>query len=166
MAKILPAKSCHNPYSQVLEGHHLSICPALRADRVRKSGLTVDPVGLSIRNASRPGFPQGKLIKKKKTNQKRKTMWKLPQSVEINKGCLRQFLLMISTTVWKTCAKTAQVFPQLPQDRRRRPSNTHTSISINDYKGLSECNERNPWFVLCRQTAPLQGCEERDPSQS
>src|SRR5215469_733458 len=62
----------HNPYSQVLAGHHLSIRPTPRADRARKSPLTVEPVGWLIRNATRPVFHKGKLVTKRKKNQKRK----------------------------------------------------------------------------------------------
>jgi hypothetical protein len=112
---------------------------SLRADRVRKSGLTVDPVGLSIRNATRPGFPQGKLIKKKK-NQKRKTktLWKLPQLWKSTKEAFGDFFLMISTAAWKSLRKTAQAFPQLPQVRRRRSLKHPHQSSVGNYKGLSE----------------------------
>jgi hypothetical protein len=49
----------HNPYSRVLEGHHLSIRPAPRADRARKSPLIVESIGVAIRNATRPVFHKG-----------------------------------------------------------------------------------------------------------
>src|SRR5438067_678951 len=64
--RTLPAGSAHNPYSGVLEGHHLSICPAPRADRVRKSPSTVDTVGWLIRNPTRPVFPEGNSLPKEK----------------------------------------------------------------------------------------------------
>ncbi len=60
--KTIPAGSAHNPYSRVLEGHHLSIRSTSRTDRVRKSPPTVATVGWPIRNATRSGFPQGKLV--------------------------------------------------------------------------------------------------------
>ncbi len=69
--KTIPAGSAHNPYSRVLEGHHLSIRSTSRTDRVRKSPLTVDSVGWLIRNATQPVFHKG-LAKKRKTNQKTK----------------------------------------------------------------------------------------------
>src|SRR5688572_9943083 len=89
-------ESAHNPYSRVLEGHHLSIRrSSLRADRVRKSPQTVEAVGWLIRNAIRPGFPRGKLIpkeKEKEPKRKRKPV-ETAAAMEIDKGCLRQFLL-------------------------------------------------------------------------
>src|SRR5207302_3524930 len=68
----LPAGSAHNPYSGVLEGHHLSICPASRADRVRKSPPTVDTVGWLIRNPTRPVFPEGNSLQKEKEPKRKK----------------------------------------------------------------------------------------------
>src|SRR6266850_1059155 len=68
----LPAGSAHNPYSGVLEGHHLSICPAPRADRVRKSPPTVDTVGWLIRNPTRPVFPEGNSLQKEKEAKRKK----------------------------------------------------------------------------------------------
>src|SRR5215471_9719046 len=63
----------HNPYSQVLEGQHLSIRSTPRADRARKSPLTVEPVGWLIRNATRPVFPQrGNSLQKEKRTKKEK----------------------------------------------------------------------------------------------
>jgi hypothetical protein len=118
----------HNPYSQVLKGRHLSICPALRADRVRKSGLTVDPVGLSIRNATRPGFPQGKLIKKKKKkNQKKEKPVETAAAVEINKGSLRQFLLEDFHSAWKSLRKNRSGFPTVTTGPAATVTKTPTS---------------------------------------
>ena len=57
---------------------------ALGADRVRKSPLTVETVGWTIRNATWPVFPEGKLLENKNdsiTN----GLWKMPQRVEIRK---------------------------------------------------------------------------------
>src|SRR5215470_7935118 len=71
--KPLRQRVAHNPYSRVLEGHHLSICPTARADRARKSLLTVDAVRVAIRNATRPVFHKENSSKKRKKNQKRKT---------------------------------------------------------------------------------------------
>src|SRR5437879_6027071 len=70
--RTLPAGSAHNPYSGVLEGHHLSICPAPRADRVRKSPSTVDTVGWLIRNPTRPVFPEGNSLQKEKEPKRKK----------------------------------------------------------------------------------------------
>jgi len=79
----LPEGSAHNPYSGVLEGHHLSICPAPRADRARKSPLTVDTVGWLIRNATQPVFHKGNSSQKEKEKrtkkEKEKGLWKMPQ---------------------------------------------------------------------------------------
>src|SRR5439155_14910531 len=69
--KTLPAESVHNPYSRVLEGHHLSVRWTLRPDRARKSPSTVETVEWHVRNAIRPVFPEGNCYKKKK-NQKEK----------------------------------------------------------------------------------------------
>jgi len=44
---------------------------ALGADRVRKSPLTVDAVGWTIRNATWPVFPEGKLLKTKRPKTKK-----------------------------------------------------------------------------------------------
>jgi hypothetical protein len=64
---------------------------ALGADRVRKSPLTVDAVGWTIRNATWPVFPEGKLLKTKRPKRKRPV--ENAAAVEIDKGCLRRFLL-------------------------------------------------------------------------
>jgi hypothetical protein len=91
----LPKESAHNPYSRVLEGHHLSIRrSSLRADRVRKSPETVEAVGWLIRNAIRPGFPQGELTQKEKRTKKEKGKpVETGAAMEIDKGSLRQFSL-------------------------------------------------------------------------
>src|SRR5215471_8435072 len=75
----------HNPYSQVLAGHHLSIRSTPRADRARKSPLTVEPVGWLIRNATRPVFHKGKLVTKRKKNLKRKRPVENAAAVKIRK---------------------------------------------------------------------------------
>lgn len=97
MHPTLPAESAHNPYSRVLEGHHLSIRLAPRTDRARKSPLIVEPIRGIIRNATRPGFPQGKLVKKRKKNQKRKRKRPVENAaaMEIRQriGCLRRLFL-------------------------------------------------------------------------
>jgi hypothetical protein len=74
-----PAESFHNPYSQVLEGHHLSIRSTPRADRARKSPSTVETVGWLIRNATRPVFHKGNSLQKKKEPKKKNGLWKMPQ---------------------------------------------------------------------------------------
>jgi hypothetical protein len=117
----------HNPYSQVLKGHHLSICPALRADRVRKSGLTVDPVGLSIRNATRPGFPHRETHQKRKKNQKEKSLWKLPQLWKSTKEAFGNFFLMISTAAWKSLRKNRSGFPTVTTGPTATVTQTPTS---------------------------------------
>jgi hypothetical protein len=70
--KTVPVGSAHKPYSRVLEGQHLSICPASRADPRRKSPLTVDPVGWLIRNAAQPVFHKGNSLQKEKEKRTKK----------------------------------------------------------------------------------------------
>jgi hypothetical protein len=70
--KTVPAGSAHKPYSRVLEGQHLSICPASRADRVRKSPATVCTVGWLVRNATQPVFHKGNSLQKEKRTKKEK----------------------------------------------------------------------------------------------
>jgi hypothetical protein len=55
--------------------------PAPRADRVRKSPSIVDPIGVAIRNATRPVFHKGNSLKKEKRTKKEKEngLWKMPQ---------------------------------------------------------------------------------------
>jgi len=110
--KTLPAGSAHNPYSRVLEGHHLSICPASRADRARKSPSTVYTVGWLIRNAIRPVFHKGNSSKKEKEKrtkkEKEKGLWKMPQlwkSAKQSVACGSFFLMRITTAAWKSLAK-------------------------------------------------------------
>ena len=93
--KNLPEGSAHNPYSRVLEGQHLSICPAPRADRVRKSPSTVDTVGWPIRNATQPVFHKGNSLQKEKRTKKEKGLWKNAAAMEIREqiGGLRQLFL-------------------------------------------------------------------------
>src|SRR4029450_11506345 len=70
--KTIPAGSVRNPYSRVLEGHHLSIRPASRPDRARKSPPTVESVGWLIRNATRRVFHKGNPLQKEKRNKTEK----------------------------------------------------------------------------------------------
>jgi hypothetical protein len=104
------AGSAHKPYSRVLEGHHLSICPASRADRVRKSPSTVNPVGWLIRNATQPVFHKGNWFKKEKRTKKEKEngLWKMPQlrkSAKQSVACGGFLLMRIPTAAWKSLAQ-------------------------------------------------------------
>src|SRR4029453_8775626 len=83
-----PAGNAQNPYSRVLEGHHLRIRPVSRADRVRKSPPTVDAVGWLIRNAIPPVFHKGNSFqkKKKKESKKKKKPVENAAAVEIPSG--------------------------------------------------------------------------------
>jgi hypothetical protein len=110
--KTIPAGSAHNPYSRVLEGHHLSIRSASRADRVRKSPSTVNPVGWTIRNATRPVFHKGNSSKKEKEKRTKKEkengLWKMPQlwkSANQSVAFGNLFLMRIPTAAWKSLAK-------------------------------------------------------------
>jgi len=95
--KTIPAGSAHNPYSRVLEGHHLSIRSTSRADRARKSPSTVEPVGWLIRNATRPVFyKENSLLKEKRTKKENtKRPVENAAAIDIRKpsGGLRQLLL-------------------------------------------------------------------------
>jgi hypothetical protein len=97
-SKTVPAGSAHKPYSRVLEGQHLSICPASRADRVRKSPVTVYPVGWLIRNATQSVFHKGNLFQKekeKRTKKEKENLWKMPhpwKSASIIGSLRRHFL--------------------------------------------------------------------------
>jgi hypothetical protein len=111
MWKAIPAESAHNPYSRVLEGHHLSIRPAPRADRARKSPSIVEPIGEPIRNATRTVFHNGNSSKKEKRTKKEKQngLWKMPQLWKSPKQSVAFgtfFLMRIPTAAWKSLAKT------------------------------------------------------------
>jgi hypothetical protein len=111
MLKALPAESAHNPYSRVLEGHHLSIRPAPRADRARKSPSIVEPIGVAIRNATRTVFHKGNSSKKEKRTKKEKEngLRKMPQLWKSAKESVAFgtfFLMRIPTAAWKSLAKT------------------------------------------------------------
>jgi hypothetical protein len=104
----------HNPYSRVLEGHHLSIRRAPRADRVRKSPSIVDPIGAAIRNATRPVFHKGNSLAKEKRTKKENGLWKMTQLWK----CATELvafggfsLMRIPTAAWKSLAKNALGFP-------------------------------------------------------
>ena len=105
--KTIPAGSAHNPYSRVLEGHHLSIRPASRAHRARKSPGIVDPIGWLIRNAMRPVSHKGNSSKKEKEPKKKKKTacgkcrsYGNPQKQSVAFGSF--FLMRIPTAAWKS----------------------------------------------------------------
>src|SRR5262249_20875255 len=131
----LRQRVAHNPYSQVLEGHHLSIRSAPRVDRARKSPLTVDAVGAAIRNATRPVFHKGN----SSTKEKEKGLWKMPQlwKSATNSVAFGGFLLMrIPTAAWKSLrAKGAPAFPHLPQARLLLCNIRMQNIQVRNYKG-------------------------------
>jgi hypothetical protein len=136
--KAIPAGSAHNPYSRVLEGHHLSIRPTSRTDRARKSPLTVDAVGWTIRNATRPVFHKGNSSKKEKRTKKEKEhgLWKMPQSWKSAKQSVAfgAFLLMrIPTTAWKSLEKARgfSTFTTGPTTIHQYGTNFH----LKNYKG-------------------------------
>jgi hypothetical protein len=124
--KNLPEGSAHNPYSRVLEGQHLSICPTPHADRVRKSPPTVETVGWRIRNATQPVFHKGNLLQKEKEKRTKKEKEKGPvenaAAMEIRKtiGGLRLlFVDADSHNCLEKPRKNRSAFPHLPQARRR-----------------------------------------------
>src|SRR5439155_17657611 len=93
----IPAGSARNPYSQVLEGHHLSIRSTSRADRARKTPSTVEPVGWLIPNATRPVFHKENSLLKEKRTKKENTKRPVENAAAIDirkpSGGLRQLLL-------------------------------------------------------------------------
>ena len=118
---------------------------ALGADRVRKSPLTVDAVGWTIRNATWPVFPEGKLLKTKRPKTK-KACGKCrirgnPQKTRIPTRCLEK------------PRKNGSAFPHFPQARRlEQPKN---QMHLNTYKGWTRHKEeaakpplmeRTGWF--------------------
>src|SRR4030095_11700221 len=122
----------HNPYSRVLEGHHLSIRPTPRAGRARKSPPIVKPIGEVIRNATRPVFHKGNsLIKEKRTKkEKQNSLWKMPQPWKSAKqsGGLRRLLLDTdSHGCLEKPRKSTEAFPHLPQARLRSIHGRKTS---------------------------------------
>jgi hypothetical protein len=138
--KTIPAGSAHNPYSRVLEGHHLSIRSTSRTDRARKSPLTVDAVGWTIRNATRPVFHKGNSSKKEKEKRTKKekenSLWKMPQLWKSAKQSVAfgAFLLMrIPTTAWKSLEKARgfSTFTTGPTTIHQYGTNFH----LKNYKG-------------------------------
>src|SRR5262245_5507193 len=106
----VPAGSALNPYSRVLEGHQLSIPPASRTDRARKSPSIVDSIGWLIRNATRSVFHKGNSSKKEKRTKKEKEngLWKMPQlwkSATPSVAFGGFFLMRIPTAAWKSLEK-------------------------------------------------------------
>jgi len=105
---------------------------ALGADRVRKSPLTVDAVGWTIRNATWPVFPEGKLLKTKRPKTK-KACGKCrirgnPQKTRIPTRCLEK------------PRKNGSAFPHFPQARRlEQPKN---QMHLNTYKGWTRHQEK------------------------
>src|SRR5437667_11597766 len=102
----IPQEVPRNPYSQVLEGHHLSIRSTSRADRARKSPSTVEPVGWLIPNATRPVFHKENSLLKEKRTKKENTKRPVENAAAIDirkpSGGLRSFCLMrMSTAAWK-----------------------------------------------------------------
>jgi hypothetical protein len=103
----MPAGSAHKPYSRVLEGHHLSIRPASRNDRARKSPPTVKTVGWLIRSATQPVFHKGNSLQKEKRTKKEKGLWKMPQLWKSATNSVPFggfFLMRIPTATWKSLA--------------------------------------------------------------
>jgi len=85
----------------------------------------VNPIGWFIRNATPAGFPQGKLVKKRKKNQKRKRKRSVENAaaMEIRKtigGLRRNFLDADSPQLLGKASLNRSAFPHLPQTRRRR----------------------------------------------
>jgi hypothetical protein len=67
-----------------------------------------------IRNAIRPGFPQGKLAqneKEKEPKTKKKSLWKLPQLWKSTKEACGNIFLIISTAAWESRRKNRSGFP-------------------------------------------------------
>jgi hypothetical protein len=136
--KTIPAGSAHNPYSRVLEGHHLSIRSTSRTDRARKSPLTVDAIGWLIRNATRPVFHKGNSSKKEKRTKKEKEngLWKMPQlwKSATPSVAFGAFLRMrIPTAAWKSLEKTRgfSTFTTGPTTINQYGTNFH----LKNYKG-------------------------------
>ncbi|HJZ63826.1 MAG TPA: hypothetical protein VKD70_05875 [Candidatus Acidoferrum sp.] len=137
--KTIPAGSVRNPYSRVLEGHHLSIRPASRPDRARKSPPTVESVGWLIRNATRPVFHKGNPLQKekrtKKEKQKRPVENAAATEIREENGGLRQlFLDADSHSCLEKPRKRRSAFPHLPQG----PVTIHSydeNFHLENYKG-------------------------------
>jgi hypothetical protein len=135
--KTIPAGSVRNPYSRVLEGHHLSIRPASRPDRARKSPPTVESVGWLIRNATRRVFHKGNPLQKEKRTKKEKRPVENAAAMEIRdeNGSLRQLLLDAdSHSCLEKPRKRRSAFPHLPQG----PVTIHSyeeNFHLENYKG-------------------------------
>src|SRR5262249_37385265 len=98
-----------NPYSRVLEGHHLSIRPTPRADRARKSPPIVESIGWPVRNATRPVFHKGNSLIKKNNPKEIDGLWKMPQLWKSAKQSVAFgtiFLMRIPTAAWKSLAQS------------------------------------------------------------
>jgi hypothetical protein len=138
--KTRPAGSAHNPYSRVLEGHHLSIRSTSRADRARKSPPTVETVGWLIRNATQPAFHKGNSSQQEKEKRTKKEKEKRPVenavAMEIRKriGGLRQHFLIRIPTATLEKPRYASAFPHFPQG----PATIHSyeeNFHLKNYKG-------------------------------
>jgi len=92
-------------------------------------------VGWLIRNATQPGFPQGKFVTKRKKNQKRKrpvendALWKSANK-SVAFGSI--FLMRIPTAAWKSLAKPLG-FPTFTTGPAAIHSMNH-NLHIKNYK--------------------------------
>src|SRR5262245_52897395 len=161
----------HNPYSRVLEGHHLSIRPAPRTDRARKSPLIVESIGVAIRNATRPVFHKGNSSTKEKRTKKEKEngLWKMPQLWKSAKESVAfgSFSLMrIPTAAWKSLAK-ALGFSTFTTGRAT--VNQHgTNFHLRHYKGWPSDQENIAQHPLSRGRGgvPIDGTRNTTPAAS
>ena len=97
--------------AESLKGQHLSIRSTSRADRARKSPLTVEAVGWTIRNATRPVFHKGNSFTKENG------LWKMPQlwtSAKQSVGLRPPFVDTDARSCLESLEKR-EAFPHLPQ---------------------------------------------------
>jgi hypothetical protein len=113
--------------------------PAPRADRVRKSPSIVDPIGVAIRNATRPVFHKGNSLKKEKRTKKEKEngLWKMPQLWKSAKQSVAfgGFSLMrIPTAAWKSLAQSLG-FSTFTTSPTTINQHGRTNFHLRHYKG-------------------------------